>query len=59
MRDFTHFARTGRIFMPVEFAPHDGCLMIWPERGIPAVWSFGAGAGAFIQVMRTIAESES
>ena len=19
-------------FMPAEFAPHDGCLMIWPER---------------------------
>ena len=20
-------------FMPAEFAPHEGCLMIWPERG--------------------------
>ena len=45
-------------FMPAEFAPHDGCLMIWPERGDS--WQYGAYAArrAFIQVMRTIAESE-
>ena len=28
--------------MPAEFAPHEGCLMIWPERGDS--WQYGAYA---------------
>ena len=38
-------------YMPAEFAPHEGCLMIWPERGDS--WQYGAYAArrAFIQVM--------
>ena len=45
--------------MPAEFAPHEGCLMIWPERGDS--WQYGAYAArkAFLRVIETISESES
>lgn len=45
-------------FMPAEFSPHDGCLMIWPER--PGSWPFGAQAArrAFAAVASAIGESE-
>lgn len=45
-------------YMPAEFAPHAGCLMIWPERADS--WQYGAYAArrAFLQVIRAIAESE-
>ena len=38
-------------FMPAEFAPHEGCLMIWPERADS--WQYGAydARKAFVQVM--------
>lgn len=46
-------------YMPAEFAPHEGCLMIWPERGDS--WQYGAYAArkAFLRVIETISESES
>lgn len=45
-------------FMPGEFEPHRGCLMIWPSR--PGSWAYGAAPArkAFSQVIRAIAESE-
>jgi len=44
--------------MPAEYAPHKGCLMIWPER--PDSWQYGAYAArrAFLKVMEVIAQSE-
>ena len=46
-------------YMPAEFAPHEGCLMIWPERADS--WQYGAYAArkAFLRVIKTISESES
>ena len=45
--------------MPAEFASHEGCLMIWPERGDS--WQYGAYAArkAFLRVIETISERES
>lgn len=45
-------------FMPGEYEPHEGCIMIWPRR--PGSWPHGAKAGrrAFREVIRCIAESE-
>ncbi len=45
-------------FMPAEYAPHEGCLMIWPERGDS--WQYGAfpARKAFAEVASAIAESE-
>lgn len=45
-------------FMPAEFAPHHGCIMIWPER--PGSWPDGAGPArkAFQKIIKTIAQSE-
>lgn len=45
-------------FMPAEYAPHEGCLLIWPERGDS--WQFGGYAArrAFVQVIEVIARSE-
>ncbi len=44
--------------MPGEFAPHEGCVMIWPVR--PGSWPNGGVAAqrAFCQVAAAIAESE-
>ena len=44
--------------MPGEFEPHDGCIMIWPER--PGSWIYGAKAArvAFRNVIAAIAQSE-
>ena len=46
-------------YMPGEFEPHDGCIMIWPER--PGSWPFGAKAArvAFANIARAISESET
>lgn len=46
-------------FMPGEFEPHQGCIMIWPER--PGSWRNGAREAetAFSAVIRAIAESET
>ena len=30
--------------MPGEYEPHDGCIIVWPQR--PGSWSFGAGRPA-------------
>lgn len=45
-------------FMPGEFEPHVGCIMIWPER--PGSWIYGAKAArrAFANVIAAVAESE-
>lgn len=44
--------------MPAEFEPHEGCIIIWPERGDS--WQFGGFAArkAFVEVASAIAESE-
>lgn len=45
-------------FMPGEFEPHRGCIMIWPKR--PGSWIYGAKAArlAFANVIAAIAQSE-
>lgn len=45
-------------FMPAEFSPHHGCILIWPER--PGSWNYGAAAAreAFREVIKAISESE-
>ena len=45
-------------YMPAEFAPHEGCLMIWPERADS--WQYGAYAArkAFVRIAQAIAKSE-
>ncbi len=50
--------RADGFFMPAEWAPHDGCWMIWPER--PDNWRLGAkpAQGAFVQVASAISEFE-
>ena len=46
-------------YMPGEFEPHRGTIMIWPER--PGSWPFGARAArkAFAKIIEVIAESEN
>lgn len=50
--------RQDGFFMPAEFAPHDGCLMIWPSR--PGSWGKNPAEArrAFAEIIRAIAESE-
>ncbi len=50
--------RNSGFSMPGEFEPHQGCIMIWPER--PGSWIYGAKAAriAFRNVIAAIAESE-
>ncbi len=45
--------------MPAEFAPHDACWMLWPQR--PDNWRLGAKPAqrAFVDVACAIAESET
>ncbi|MGN0537240.1 MAG: agmatine deiminase [Acutalibacteraceae bacterium] len=45
-------------YMPAEFSPHYGCIMIWPHRRDS--WQYGGYAAqkAFVQVIEAIAESE-
>lgn len=45
-------------YMPAEFARHDGCIMIWPER--PGSWPHEARGGrkAFADVIKAISKSE-
>ena len=56
----THRSRPARdgFRMPAEFAAHDGCWMLWPER--PDNWRLGAKPAqqAFAAVAREIARSE-
>lgn len=44
--------------MPAEYEPHEGCILIWPERSDS--WQYGAYAArkAFVQIASAIAESE-
>lgn len=44
--------------MPAEFEPHEGCIMIFPERSDS--WHYGAYAArkAFVKIAEVIAESE-
>lgn len=46
-------------YMPAEFEPHSGCIMIWPER--PGSWPFGASDArkAFAEIASAISESET
>ena len=41
--------------MPAEFAPHEGCIMIFPERSDS--WQYGGYSArkAFVQVAEVIA----
>lgn len=52
------FPQEDGFHMPGEFEPHQGCIMIWPER--PGSWIYGAKAAreAFRNVIAAIAESE-
>lgn len=45
-------------YMPGEFEPHEGCIMIWPSR--PGSWPYEAKAArmAFKEVICAIAKSE-
>ncbi|MDO4262430.1 MAG: agmatine deiminase [Eubacteriales bacterium] len=45
-------------YMPGEYEPHAGCVMIWPVR--PGSWPHGGGEAqeAFAQIARAIADSE-
>lgn len=45
-------------YMPAEFSPHYGCIMIWPERGDS--WQYGGyeARKAFIKAAEIIAKSE-
>lgn len=45
-------------FMPAEFSPHSGCIMIWPER--TDSWQNGAYAArrAFVKIAEGISRSE-
>ena len=44
--------------MPAQFEPHEGCIMIFPERSDS--WQYGAYAArkAFVKIAEVIAESE-
>lgn len=45
-------------YMPAEYASHEGCILIWPER--LGSWPYEAVAGrlAFTNVIKAIAQSE-
>lgn len=45
-------------YMPGEFEPHEGCIMIWPFR--PGSWPYGAkdARAAFASVAEAISQSE-
>ena len=46
-------------YMPGEFEPHKGCILIWPRR--PGSWPYGAKPAreAFTRVIEAIAQSET
>ncbi len=45
-------------YMPAEYEPHEGCIMIWPER--TDSWQYGGflARKAFVQVANAIQKSE-
>ena len=58
MSDIKSSPKADGFFMPGEFEPHRGTIMIWPER--PGSWPYEAKAArkAFKEIIKTIAESE-
>lgn len=50
--------RSDGFYMPAEYSPHYGCLIIWPERRDS--WQYGAikARQAFVKVAISIAKSE-
>ena len=58
MVDIKSSPKADGFFMPGEFEPHRGTIMIWPER--PGSWPYEAKAArkAFKEIIKTIAESE-
>ena len=50
--------REDGFYMPGEFEPHQGCILIWPKR--PGSWGYEAKAAgnAFAAVIKAIAQSE-
>ena len=58
MADIKSSPKADGFFMPGEFEPHRGTIMIWPER--PGTWPYEAKAArkAFKEIIKTIAESE-
>ena len=50
--------RADGFYMPAEYAPHKGTIIIWPKR--PGSWIYGARRAreAFAEVICAIAESE-
>lgn len=58
MKLINKIPREDGFYMPGEFEPHQGCILIWPER--PGSWGYGAEAAgnAFVSVIKAIAQSE-
>lgn len=58
MEKLKSFPAADGFYMPGEFEPHWGCIMIWPIR--PGSWPFGARKAreAFARVAEAIADSE-
>ena len=50
--------KNDNFYMPAEFEPHYGCIMIWPERSNS--WQYGGYAArkAFGEIACAIAQSE-
>ena len=58
MKRLTSLPAEDGFYMPGEFEPHDGCIMIWPKR--PGSWPFDAREArkAFVKIAEAIADSE-
>lgn len=58
MRICENTPREDGFYMPGEFEPHQGCIMIWPTR--PGSWIYGGVAAkkVFAEIAGIIAESE-
>ena len=58
MRILNTYPAADGYHMPAEYEPHEGCIIIWPERADS--WQYGAVAArkAFVKVASAIAKSE-
>lgn len=58
MRILNTYPAADGYHMPAEYEPHEGCIIIWPERADS--WQYGAVAArkAFVKVASSIAKSE-
>ena len=58
MKIYNSLPKADGFYMPGEFEPHRGTIMIWPER--PGSWPYEARAArrAFARIIETIAEGE-